>query len=425
MKNILKYIVMAGALLFTSCNDQLDFYPHSSVSPDNTTEKDMDALLYGMYNTMQNAPGREAYITFDLLGGDLFAASGGNVQAFISNILRPEYSMISASWNGYFRALYQVNNVLETVGKFPDSQKKREILGTAHFFRAYLYYNMVTRWGGVPVLEVNTTEKVARNSEAETWAFIEKELTLALPDAPVYVVNNYYYVNKDAVQALSARVKLAQNKMQEAAALAEGFITSGRYQLDSFEKIFRKQQNREVIFAFENNTEESSITLSTLFYTYAHPVKGSYVYKPTDAAMQMYEANDNRRAISIDTYQGLNVVNKYPSGQAGTDPFVVLRLAEMYLISAEAQGLAGLPRLNELRAARNLGPVNPTTPEEMVDAVLEERRREFLGEGFRWYDLVRTGRAVATLGLKEYQLKLPLPENELILNDLLEQNNDY
>ena len=73
---------------------------------------------------------------------------------------------------------------------------------------------------------------------------------------------------------------------------------------------------------------------------------------------------------------------------------MISRLAEMYLISAEAQGLnGGLDRLNELREKRGLDRVSPGKDADFLDAVLQERRLEFLAEGFRWYDLVRTGKA--------------------------------
>jgi hypothetical protein len=236
---------------------------------------------------------------------------------------------------------------------------------------------------------------------------------------------DYYLASREAAQALMARVKLAQGKNGEAAEYAERMINSGLFQLDRFEKIFRKQDNKEVIFAFESLTEESSITLSTLFYTYSHSVKGSYVYKPTDEVMNMYEAGDNRKAMSIDTYTNLNVINKYPSGQAGTDPVIIVRLAEMYLISAEAQGLNGLNRLNQLRAARNLPALNPATVEEYQQAVALERRRELLAEGFRWYDLVRTGKAVSELGIEWFRQKFPVPDYERLVNENLGQNDGY
>lgn len=414
-------------LVCTGCT-KLDFYPHSSASPESVTEKDLDPLLRGMYNSVQNFPGRESYIMYDLVGGNLTSASGGNVLAFIKNILRTDYALVRQDWNGYYRALYQINNVLSILENLPDSEKKTKIGGVAHFFRGYIYYNLTTRWGDVPLLKVNTNEKVGRAPQGEVWQFIEEELQAAINQAPAFIADlnsNYYLASREASQALMARVKLAQNKNGEAAEYAERVINSGLFRLDSFEKIFRKQSNGEVIFAFENLTEESSITLSTLFYTYAHPVKGSYVYKPTPDVMNMYEAGDSRRAMSIDTYSSLDVLNKYPSGQSGTDPVVIVRLAEMYLISAEAQGVNGLNRLNQLREARNLPAINPASPEAYQDAVALERRRELLGEGFRWYDLVRTGKAVAELGIEEFRQKFPIPDYERLVNENLGQNDGY
>ncbi len=332
---------------------------------------------------------------------------------------------MSAAWNGYYSSLYQVNNLLETLGRMQPSARKSQIEGIAHFFRGMIYYNLVTRWGGVPVLEQNTNAKVGRNSEAETWAFIEKELDIAIAQAPAYATGQYYQVSDIAAKALMARVKLAQGKKSEAATLAEEVIESGSFALDGFEKIFRATANTEEIFSFKNLTIESSIRVSTLFYTYAHAVKGSYVYRPTQETMDMFTADDKRAPISVETFQGLRVINKYPSGQSGTDPIIIVRLGEMYLISAEAQGLAGLGRLNELRAARGLDPVNPAGETAYQDAVALERRKELLGEGHRWYDLVRTGKAVDALGLMEREVKYPLPMNEIALNGNLKQNDDY
>lgn len=106
-----------------------------------------------------------------------------------------------------------------------------------------------------------------------------------------------------------------------------------------------------MIFAFSCLTEDgSSIKISNQFYSYNHPNKGSYNYRPAGDVMTMYADNDLRKEVSITTLDNLNFVNKYPSGQTGSDPVVISRLAEMYLISAEAQGLnGGLDRLNELR----------------------------------------------------------------------------
>ncbi|TZF86290.1 RagB/SusD family nutrient uptake outer membrane protein (plasmid) [Pedobacter sp. BS3] len=418
-------LLIAGFAALTSCQKQLDLYPHSAASSANLSAKDVELFLNGVYNKVQNAPGRESYIMFDLIGGNLITARGtGGAIQLINSIMKPEQSMVSAAWNGYYGALYQVNVLLESAQSMEESARKNEVLGIVHFFRGYIYYNLITRWGGVPIIEKNTLDNLPRNSEAEVWAFIESELTQAINLAPAY--NDYYYVSKQAAQALMARVKLAEGKKSEAATLAEGLINSGAFKLDSFEKIFRNQQNTEEIFAFKNLTAESSITISTLFYTYAHPVKGSYAYAPAADVMQLYEDGDKRKAMSIDIYGSDNVINKYPSGQSGTDPIIITRLAEMYLISAEAQGLSnGLSRLNELRSFRGLTPVSPANDADYINAVLLERRRELLAEGFRWYDLVRLQRAKQDLGISDAQLKMPLPEKELVLNTALEQNPGY
>lgn len=412
--------------LLSSCG-KLDFYPHTSIAPEAVTPADMEALMNGMYNSVQNNQGRESYIMFDLVGGNLIGSAGGSPLAFIKNILRTDFNLVANGWDGLYRSVYQVNNVLNIMQSLPESKRKEEIIGTAHFFRAYLYYNLVTRWGDVPLITVNTNELVTRTPAAQVWAQIEADLTIAMAKAPRFSADlngNYYYVSKEAAEALMARVKLAQNKMGDAAEIAEQVISKNLFALDSFNKIFRKVKNSEEIFSFINLTEESSITLSTLFYTYAHSVSGSYVYKPTDELMNIFEAGDNRKDISVATVTSLNVINKYPSGQSGTDPFPVIRLAEMYLISAEAQGLAGLDRLNQLRAARNLGPVNPAGEPEYQEAVALERRREFVAEGFRWFDLVRTGKAVEVLGIEEFRTKFPIPDYEREVNPKLSQN-DY
>jgi hypothetical protein len=97
----------------------------------------------------------------------------------------------------------------------------------------------------------------------------------------------------------------------------------------------------------------------------------------------------------------------------------------MYLISAEARGLAGLNRLNQLRAARNLPTLNLTDETDYQAAIALERRREFLAEGYRWFDLVRTGKAVETLGIEDYRVKFPIPDYEREVNPALSQNVGY
>jgi len=418
-------IAIVSLITLASCNKQLNIYPHNAASSDNLTSADAELFLTGLYNKLQNSAGSaEAYITFDLIGGDVVQARGtGGPIILINALLKPDQSIVSTAWNSYFAALYQVNVLLTSAQNLPDSQRKNEILGTIHYFRAYIYYQLITRFGGVPILDHNTQDKVKRNTEAEVWQFIESELTQAINNAPSFTSINF--VSKEAAQALMARVKLYEGKKSDAAALAEGLINSGKFKLDSFDKIFRDIANTEEIFAFKNLKVESKINISNYFYTYAMPQKGGYVYAPASDVLTLFDNNDKRKAITISVYGTDNIFNKYPSGQSGTDPLIVSRLGELYLISAEAQGLAGLGRLNELRAFRGLAAINPATLTDYQNAILLERRKELMSEGFRWYDLVRAGVAKQVLGITDTQLKLPLPQNELVLNDQLTQNPGY
>ena len=421
MKKII--YIFIGCLLLTSCSGMLDIESHSAVSPGSVTPQDLSALRMGMYNKVQNSPTRESYITFDILGGDL-TQSTGNAKDLINSVLSSLNSIVSSSWNGYYNALYQVNNVLSIVESLPESELRNLIIGEAHYFRAYIYHALVTRWGGVPIQKVNTMEKPFRDSEEAVWSFIEEELQTAL--AFLGTSSSYYYVSRDAALALKARVMLERGNLTEAATLAEGLITDGKYKLDSFDKIFRGKSNTEVIFSFQCLAEESNITISTLFYTYAHPNHGSYVYRPTNEVMNMYDDKDKRKEVSIINVGSEPCINKYPSGQTGTDPIVMSRLAEMYLISAEAQGFPkGLGRLNDLRKERGLESVDPKDKDEFLQCVLDERRKELLAEGFRYYDLIRTNTAKTTLGLKDYQHVLPIPVKEMISNPNMEPNPGY
>ncbi|TYR35950.1 RagB/SusD family nutrient uptake outer membrane protein [Sphingobacterium phlebotomi] len=419
-----KYIIaMMAIALFGSCADQLEQFSFAAISPDAVDIRDVPAVRNGMYNSVQNDPTVRSFILFDMLGGTIQTNSGTS-RDLINATLSPLNATVGASWNGYFSALYQVNNMLAVAERFPEAELASLSKGEAHYFRAYIYFCLATRWGDVPILRNNTMERVHRDPIANVWTFIEEELDAAV--ALLGSSSSYYYVSRGAAIALKARVMLSQGKMEQAATLAESLITDGAYRLDTFERIFRDASDTETIFAFANRTEESSINISDLFYTYGHPNRGQGAYKPTPETIALFADDDKRKAISLINIAGTECINKYPSGQTGRDPFIVSRIAEMYLISAEAQGRSlGVERLNELRRFRGLGDIFPANDNEYLTAILNERKRELLGENFMYHDLVRTERAKEELQLLDHQHVLPIPGRELQLNPNLVPNPGY
>ena len=425
-KNIL--LLLSMIFVLPSCADMLDQYSHTAIPPDAVVESDLPSVRTGMYNRVQEAPGTLSYINFDFVGGDINQKEYTPIQLVDSKL--KSGSTASTEWNGFYSALYQVNNTMYVAKRFPSSAQAQTILGEAYYFRAYIYMSLVTRFGGVPLLRENTLDLVPRASEEDCWELIYEDITNAV--SLLGSTNSYFYVSKDAAKALKARICLYMDKKDEAYTLAEEIITSGKYKLDTFENIFNtyptRKMNSETIFAFMcQDQAQSSIQIGNEFYSYDYANKGKGTYTVPTSFFDSWEGNDNRKARSVVYEGGYYRLNKYPAGQGGTDPVNISRLAEMYLISAEAQGYpTGVARLNELRAARGLGGASATNQESLLNAVLKERRYELFGENHRWYDLVRTGKAIEQIGLKEFQLLFPIPDTEITKSKkVLVQNPGY
>lgn len=423
MKNNILFLL---SLLFVlpSCADMLDKYSHTAIPPDAVVESDIPAVRMGMYNRVEEAPGTDSYIIFDFLGGDVNQKTYNPID--VINSLLKTGSTMATQWRGYYSALYQVNNMIYVANRFPESTQAREALAEAYYFRAWIYLCLVTRFGGVPVLHENTQQYVERNSAEDTWAFINENIDQAI--GLLGSTSSYYYVSLDAAKALKARICLYQGRNEEAASLAEELITCGRYSLDDFEDIFNTypepKVNTETIFAFRCDMENSSIKIGNEFYSYDYVNKGKGTYSVTEAANNMYVSGDNRKERSVIFEGGYYRLNKYPSGQSGPDPVIVSRIAEMYLISAEAQGYPnGKARLDELRSKRGLGPSSASNDGTFREAILNERRLELFGENHMYYDYVRTGTAIEKLGIKEFQLLFPIPDSEISISKGTLKNN--
>ncbi len=409
-------IILSAILLLSSC--KLDFYPKDSIGKDALTEDDVELLYTGLYCYAQYKPTFNGYFQNDMAGGDFRRNKTSGYQTpalWIKDCVFPTGGWLSGPWIGYYTWLHQVNSFIASASRLPASSKKNEMLGGAYFFRGLIYYNLVSKYRCVPILRVATSERVENASEEQGWAFVEENLELAIQLCPGFTDKNY--VSRQAAKALMARVKIGQNKKEEAGALAEEVIKDPLFALADFDKIFRNIENSEEILTFSNLQEESGVNFCGQFY-----LPGGQ-YFPTQEMVDAFLPNDKRGPISLKQDGDEYVINKY-SSQTSTDPIIVIRLAEMYLISAEAKGIAGggLARLNQLRRFRGLDNVSVSTDDALVDAVLAERRLEFLAEGFRWFDLVRTGRYCSMVGLPEKYTIFPIPQSEIDLNGKLKQH---
>lgn len=424
MKKIIYTLIISSAVLFggVSCN-VLDQYPHNAVSRDNLSEDDLELLYTGLYCYSQYKPSFEGYFQNDMAGGDFTRGVGSSVPnpaLWIRDQILPTSGWSATPWIGYYSWLYQVNEFITAAQPKADDPDVKEMLGGAYFFRGLIYYNLVSKYRNVQILRKATNEPIANSPETEGWKFVEENLDNAIEMCPNFVNKNY--VSVQAAKALMARAKLAQGKKTEAADLALDVIGNSSFALEDFELIFRGAENKEEIFTFINSAEENGINFASNFYKPA-------TYVPTQEMIDLYGSTDKRRNISVMADSDVIVLNKY-NNLTSTNPIIITRLAEMYLIAAEGKGIAGggVQYLNDLRAKRGLAPVSPKNDEELITAVLHERRLEFLGEGFRWFDLVRTGRFAERFSeskgepLSEKYTVFPIPQRERDLNPNLAQN---
>jgi hypothetical protein len=149
------------------------------------------------------------------------------------------------------------------------------------------------------------------------------------------------------------------------------------------------------------------------------------------AAVTNPDLGGNRSELVAKTADNRWYGNLYYRSNPKTDPSYILRIAEQYLIRAEARARlndiqGSLSDLNTIRQRADLQPATLSTTDELLLSIEQERRFEFAFEPHRWYDLVRTGRADDVLNVSDpNKYVLPIPANELSVDDALKQNPGY
>ena len=131
-------LILCIVMLSAGCGKYLEKYPHNGVPRENITMEDAELMVTGMYNIAQYKPTFNGWALFDLIGGDIIRTGATNVNTarlMVEGAIDPDKSIVTTPWNGYFAGLYQINSVLEIIESMPDSQRRKEMLGTCHFFR--------------------------------------------------------------------------------------------------------------------------------------------------------------------------------------------------------------------------------------------------------------------------------------------------
>ncbi len=438
MKNLHKIFFMVLMALMAGC-EVLDVEPSQSISSDNaiTNKTDVERALIGCYDALQQTgPTRTWIITGGLAADDLvWTGTSQDYGQLDNNSITAENFLVADIWNSAYDGINRVNNVLHVLPDIPDltESELNRYRGELLFMRAFHHFRLVRLFGDVPIKtdpSLNTENlDVARDPVNEVYDQIVDDLTTA--EGLLEAGGSPGFASKGAAAAMLARVYLYMENWEMAKQKATEVINDFGYEIDpDYSNLFSGAGSSEIIFEIMFNSQDRN-RLAEYFFT--RKLSGRKEVSPDTLFVQAYDEDDIRREVSIaDTTDG-PYVYKYRDITGGTDNVIVLRLAEMYLIRAEANAHLGATvgeireDLKVIRERAGLNNVSAYSIDQLILAIEDERRFELAFEGHRWYDLVRTGRAIDLVSTvtEQYQTLFPIPLSEIQANKKMTQNPGY
>lgn len=359
--------------------------------------------------------------------------------SFNHNSIAPNNSVILSIWSEIYNCIYKANSVIEGVASSTgmSEKMKKQLEGEAKFIRAFCHFYLVNLWGDVPLItttDYRTNSTIPRAPVAQVYEQIVNDLT----DAQTLLIDDYSFsnnqrvrANKGVVNALLARAYLYKGDWVNAEKESTAVISNANYQLVSDLSKVTEKNNSEAILQLWSDAKVFPEEIFT-FYIFSQPLRGAI--RPE--FVNEFEPNDQRNLKWIGIVNGYIYSKKHSSFVAGAEYSTLLRLAELYLIRAEARtqlnNIAGAQEdINILRHRAGLDNTPASDKQSLLQAVERERKHELFNEwGHRWLDLKRTGRADALLGSIKPQWKstavlFPIPEVQIINNPAITQNAGY
>lgn len=409
-------------------------------------------------------------------------------------------AFIVGAWGNDFNGIYNANTVLGAIstkgGNISDTTLRNRFTAECRFLRAFYYFDLVRFYGKVPIvdkpLSPSEVAAIGRSSVSDVYSFIINDLQYAIAHLPAsYSSSDVGRPTSYAAKGILGLVYLTRsgptyniegpglnsNEYDKALAQFNDIISSGTYAFSTdYPSIFSytNENNKEVIFDIQftsttNGADFPSMLVPSAYWTglglsnYGNGY-GSASYNVTNNLLASYRSSaaggvDRRDTFSIahgwavsssaptvlDTTRPFEkkYINVAKRGTAYTDwpiNFIVMRYTDVLMMKAECilHGAAGTQAdvdaiVNQVRkraGVPNLSNVNLAT-------LMEERRREFIGEGLRWNDLVREGMAVTTMNawlasdnittvnkvLPQYVI-YPIPQAEILVKPGLYSQND-
>ncbi|WP_418638193.1 RagB/SusD family nutrient uptake outer membrane protein [Winogradskyella sp.] len=432
----MKKIIYITLILVTALScEVLEVKPQNSVPAEDAfkTKEDIDKGILGAYASFQSLSyyGRTFSIFSDLASDNLshpIDATATEYAEVDNNSILPENGSVDGIWSIAYDGINVANNVIDKVPSIANmtEEEKNVALAELYFIRALNHFNLLNYFGGVPIKVTPTVGTgnldVPRNSVEEVYSQIINDLIFASDYLPP--ATNKVRASKYAAKALLAKVYLYKKDYPQAKTLASEVIADGGYTLlPNYSDIFADDESAESIFEISfSQLERNRISE----YNFPTALNGRREVEPSQDLLDAYEANDERFNASLAFEGDQAYAIKYDDLSLGADNFIVLRLADMYLVRAEAEANLLSPivsaiqsDINDIRLRANLQPTSESGIPQLQRIIEKERRIEFAFEGQRWFDLVRTDRAIAVLPnvTSTNQTLFPIPTDEIQTNN--------
>jgi len=483
MKQLLVFALMAFVL--PSCHDFLEEDPKDRVAISNFYKTEADAIsavnaIYGHLNAQSGDTFGGVYhssfwITIGLASDEMLNNQIGQVDAdqLAAFTYSPQNGIVFDVWKQHYKAITLANIAISRVPLIDmDVTLRTRLVNEAKFLRGLLYFDLVRMFGSIPLLVAETEPLKPDAADVEAvYTQILQDLTDA-EGLPADQPDGRGRATSGAAKAILAKVYLTRKEYVKSAEKSLEVISSNKYELwDDYSDVFRIQNRggKEAIFSVGFGDADGSIIfweggqfhvrlLPTMLMSAGITNNTLGWQVPTPALANSYAPADERGPVTVfnefdETVAGEDYdvpFDKYYfrkywdvtapkefTNEQSTQDFPVIRYSDVLLMYAEALNAQGSPTsdaydyLNMVRGRAGLSDLAGLSQSQFQDAVLEERKLEFAGEGQRWFDLVRTQKletlvAVAKSGVtpgSRFYL-FPIPQRERDLNSNLPQN-DY
>ena len=479
-RSSLATVALCLGLVLTGCDLVNDINDPQAITPGQAldTIEGYEALLVQGYDALQAEDhyGQQFMLAPDALADNIRVpnSTSNRYPAFVQNLTGTHLNR----WGGHYQSINAMNIIIEGIDELEDESatqaNRDQVKGEAYFLRALNYFDLARTKGYEPGREVDGFDLSAiirteptedlesadfreRSTNDEVYALVLSDLDQAasLLNGNERSTNSpAEFATYAAVLALQARANLylrnwsaaesaAEDALSETAAMLVQSDSEGDALVSAWAAPTHPESIFEVQFTASTDGDVTNVNASLQSLTDPTRPGGSFTDAlPTDDLIAAHEDGDARLALYADAVIGtgdgaedVQYIQKY-TGTSGldVDRSPVLRVAEMYLILAEAraeQGDTGGARdaLNTLRNARGLDDLDSGN---LIDQVYQERRVELAFEGHRFFDLKRRGldvpkpqTAFSVLPYSDFRIIAPLPQTEVNESPVLTQNPGY